>query len=123
MYQLRVTDSFSAAHRLRGYRGRCEKMHGHNYRVEVRLEGEKLDSCGLLVDFGVLKKKLKSVLRRFDHADLNRLAEFRRANPSAENLARVIFQKMSRSVAGRAARVTCVTVWESDNSNASYFQT
>lgn len=120
MFQLRVSDHFSAAHRLRGYRGRCENMHGHNYRVEACLEGERLDDGGLLVDFGILKKKLKSVLSRLDHLVLNRLAFFRRHNPSAENLARYLHRELGRSLRRLPVRLRSVTVWESENSSASY---
>jgi len=122
MFELCVQGSFAAAHRLRGYRGRCENLHGHNYRVEVAVAGEELDRCGLLADFSLLKEKLRRVLKRFDHVDLNRLAEFRRNNPSAENLARDIYRRMKKALAGLPVSVRRVSVWESENSYASYYE-
>ncbi|RLB52504.1 MAG: 6-carboxytetrahydropterin synthase QueD [Deltaproteobacteria bacterium] len=122
MYEVSVQMTFSAAHRLRGYQGRCENLHGHNYRVEVVAAAEKLDDCGLAVDFGVLKQLLGQVLDRFDHADLNELEEFARVNPSAENIARVIFEGLAAVWPLERARLASVSVWESEASRATYHE-
>jgi len=120
VYELTVETDFSAAHRLRGYSGECEKLHGHNYRVEVSVAGEKLDSTGLLVDFRKLKDEVRTVVSRFEHVYLNELESFRETNPSAENLARIIFDELGRGMNITGVRVSRVRVWESDTSSASY---
>lgn len=122
MYEVSVKASFSAAHRLRGYQGRCENLHGHNYQVEVTAAAEQLDDCGLAVDFGMLKRLLGQVLDKFDHRDLNELPEFSRDNPSAENIARVIFEKLAADWSLPRARLVSVSVWESENSRATYHE-
>lgn len=109
-WTLSVRDRFSAAHFLREYRGKCEKVHGHTFQVEVRIEVSELDPTGLGIDFAVIKEKLASVLP--DHKLLNDVYDF---NPSAENLARRIFQEMKPFFPVRA-----VTVWESEDASATY---
>ncbi len=90
MFELTVEDSFDAAHALRGYDGPCENLHGHTWKVQVFLKGEKLNKLGLLEDFKNIKKRLQTVLAEFDHKNLNDLALFQKLNPSSENLARII---------------------------------
>lgn len=124
MYEISVEEVFAAAHALRGYKGKCENLHGHNYRVRVTLEGERLDGIGLLVDFADVKKILHSVIERLDHRNLNEIPPFDRQNPSAENMARYFYEEVSRSLAALRpdvrVRVTCVRVWETDTATASY---
>ena len=120
MYKIKVVKAFAAAHHLRGYKGRCENPHGHNYRVEVELEAEMLGPDGLAVDFGEVKARLDEVLERLDHTDLNVLPEFSDKNPSAENIARLIFEKLEGAFDGGRARISSVMVWESDTSCATY---
>src|SRR5664279_5453889 len=96
MFELRVEHSFSAGHALRGYQGKCANPHGHNYRVQVAVEGPRLNSIGLLMDFGDLKHALRAVCERFDHVYLNDLPEFETVNPSAEGVARYVFDEVGK---------------------------
>ncbi len=118
---LKVTDSFSSAHFLKNYRGKCENVHGHNWRVELEVVGEKIDKTGLLIDFKVLKGILKDVLGVLDHRLLNEIPPFDRCNPSSENIAKVIFEQVKERLP-EGVRVRSVTVWESDNACATYFE-
>lgn len=122
MFQVSVEETFSAGHALRGYKGKCENVHGHNYRVRVTLEGPELDSIGLLVDFTLVKKILREVMGRLDHQFVNELEEFRSVNPSAENMAKYFYDEVSRQLTGLppGAHVTDVVLWETDTSRAQY---
>jgi len=122
MYELSIEDHFSAAHNLHNYKGKCENLHGHNYRVQVYIRGEKLDKSGLLADFVDLKKALKKVLDKLDHQYLNELSPFDKLNPTAENISKYIYDKLNLLFAHRSSlfAVSKVTVWESDTSSASY---
>ena len=113
MYRLKVTDHFAAAHQLLGYEGKCEGLHGHNWKVEVNLEGENLDKIGLLIDFKVLKKMLKDLLEELDHKMLNELEPFQEINPSSELIARYIYNKLKKDIPGNV-ELTSVSVWESE---------
>jgi len=119
MYKLRVIDGFSAGHQIKGYKGKCEDIHGHNFRVEIEVQGNKLDKLGLLIDFKLLKKYLGEVLDKLDHTLLNRVGPFQRQNPSAENLARYIYQNLSRKLPA-GVRLSEVSVWESEKCGATY---
>lgn len=116
MYEIEVFSSFSAAHRLRGYKGKCENIHGHNWRVGVTVSSDKLNKIGIVVDFKDVKKRLKDVLKKFDHKNLNSLASFRKANPTSENLAKFIYEQLRK----RRLPVSSVSVWEGDDSKATY---
>lgn len=120
MYEISVESVISASHRLRGYKGKCENLHGHNWRVEAAVAGEELDGCGLLMDFGDLRRALKEAVEDFDHADLNDQAVFDDCNPSSENLARIVFERLSGALNDGRLRVTRVRVWETEGSCASY---
>ena len=122
MYEISVDESFAAAHNLRDYHGKCEDLHGHNYKVRVVLEGKELDSTGLLYDFVHLKQVIQAVIRSLDHKYLNELAPFDALNPSAENIAKHIYEEMAKHLlkSPNAARVSGVTVWETDSSAATY---
>ena len=119
MYELVVESEFSAAHRLREYPGACEKLHGHNWRVEVTVESENLNELGLVMDFRELKRLVSEVVSRFDHVFLNELPDFDERNPSTENMARIIFEEFSRRMPERV-RVNSVMVWESSRCGARY---
>jgi 6-pyruvoyltetrahydropterin/6-carboxytetrahydropterin synthase len=125
MFEVTVEDTFAAGHALRGYRGKCENPHGHNYRIKVTLAGEKLDQIGLLFDFKDLKQVMGEVIDRLDHQFLNDLEPFTELNPSAENLAKYFYdeanQKLHSTTNGRV-RVKDVTVWETDTTTARYFE-
>jgi len=121
MFEVTVEETFAAGHALRNYHGKCENLHGHNYRIQVTLQGAELDSIGLLVDFVQVKKLLQTVVDRLDHQFLNDLAPFDTLNPSAENIARYFYDEISGGLNGDS-RVTLrqITVWETDTTSATY---
>jgi 6-pyruvoyltetrahydropterin/6-carboxytetrahydropterin synthase len=122
MFEVSVEQTFAAGHALRGYRGKCENVHGHNYKVRVTLEGAELDSVGLLCDFVHMKQILREIIRSLDHQYLNDLEPFRAVNPSAENLAKYFYDEAAQQIAALAvrARIADITVWETDATSASY---
>ena len=122
MYELVVESKFSAAHQLRGYKGLCEKLHGHNWRVTVAVTAERLDEQGMAIDFTELKKALREVLDQLEHTFLNDIFPFTQINPSSENLAKWIYDSLSKKINGEDLDVGSVTVWESDTASASYFE-
>ena len=111
---------FSSAHRLRNYHGKCENLHGHNWRVRLFVTREKLDETGFVMDFKVLDAVLKDIMELLDHKDLNSLKEFETVNPTAENIALLVFRLAEEkiSVIDKEAKVSKVHVWESDKSCA-----
>ena len=119
IYTLTVRASFSAAHRLREYDGNCERLHGHNWQVEVSVASERLDDRGIALDFRAIKAAVNDLLSGLDHRYLNEVQPFDRLNPSSENLARYLFEEMERKVPA-PARVARVTVWESEDARADY---
>ena len=120
MYEIRIKGDFAAAHNLRDVGGKCESLHGHNFTVEVAVESERLDEGGMVMDFRLLKAKTRSVLDTLDHRYLNELPFFRETNPSSENLAAYIFAEIARQVDQGSRRVSWVSVWESETSQATY---
>jgi 6-pyruvoyltetrahydropterin/6-carboxytetrahydropterin synthase len=120
MYLTAITTSFSAAHYLREYEGTCEKLHGHNWKIEVAVETGELDRAGMGLDFRVLKEKTAEVIAALDHSVLNELPPFLEQNPSSENLARHIFSELVEAVDDGRVRLRGVKVWESDTSWAEY---
>jgi 6-pyruvoyltetrahydropterin/6-carboxytetrahydropterin synthase len=120
MYELKVITDFAAAHQLRNFGGECEKLHGHNWRIEVVLSGDRLNEAGLLVDFKDVKTAANKILEDLDHSYLNDLPQFKDENPSSENIAAYLFQRLSSKLNNGHLRVTKVTAWESDSACASY---
>ncbi|HXO04598.1 MAG TPA: 6-carboxytetrahydropterin synthase QueD [Candidatus Sulfotelmatobacter sp.] len=122
MYEVSVDETFAAAHNLRGYKGKCEDLHGHNYKVRVTLAGKEVDSVGLLYDFVHLKQVIQSVIRSLDHKYLNELSPFDVLNPSAENIAKYIYDETAKQLhqAPNGAGVSSITVWETDVTAATY---
>jgi len=120
MYELRVITQFAAAHQLRNFKGKCEKLHGHNWRIEVIVEGEKLNDAGLLIDFKEVKDDTNRILEELDHSFLNELSQFKDQNPSSENIAAYIFEKLSSKLNDNQIKVAKVTAWESDSASTSY---
>ena len=110
MYRLSVHDSFSSAHQLKGYSGKCEAVHGHNWKVEVEVQGERLNDIGLLMDFSDLKKILKSVIDPLDHVLLNEVEAFRDKNPSSELIARHIYHQLKDALPA-GIEIATITVW------------
>jgi 6-pyruvoyltetrahydropterin/6-carboxytetrahydropterin synthase len=120
LLRLAVRDGFAAAHRLPGSGGRCEGLHGHNFAVELAVEGERLDPVtGMLLDFGVLKGALARILADLDHRDLNALPALGGASPSSENLALHILSRARQELAAHPVTVSSVTVWESEKASAT----
>jgi 6-pyruvoyltetrahydropterin/6-carboxytetrahydropterin synthase len=124
MFEISVEETFAAGHALRGYHGKCEKVHGHNYKVQVTVQGEKLDSAGLLMDFVDLKQLLRVVIERLDHEFLNDVPPFDALNPSAENMTKYFYDEISQALAasqpGARVRLSSVKIWETDTSTATY---
>ena len=123
MFEVTVEDTFSAGHYLRNYRGKCEKPHGHNYRVRVTLSGQTLDRAGLLLDFKELKDVLRPVMNYLDHQMMNELEPFTTINPSAENLAKYFYDELSGKLTTHSevpVRIAEVRIWETDTSIAAY---
>ncbi len=114
-----VTGRFAAAHSLRNFKGRCEALHGHNWRVEVVVRGSQLDQADLLMDFGELKQLMNQALDRLDHHHLNEIPPFDQHNPSSEMIAKHLYERIA---AGLPAHVSMarVSAWESDDSRATY---
>ncbi|HAJ57342.1 MAG TPA: 6-carboxytetrahydropterin synthase QueD [Candidatus Omnitrophica bacterium] len=123
MFEVSVCMNFSSAHNLRGYKGKCEALHGHNWKVELSLGSDTLDRTGMVEDFTLIKEKLKSVLSLLDHKYLNVLSYFKRINPTSENIARFIYLKMAERMKKEPLKVISVKVWETDTSYAIYRET
>ena len=123
MFEVSVEETFAAGHALRGYKGKCENVHGHNYRVRIVLEGPALDSTGLLHDFVDLKRAIRDTIAVVDHRFLNDQAPFDVLNPSAENLAKYFYDETARrlTAAPGGAKIARVTVWETDTTSATYW--
>ncbi|OGF48402.1 MAG: 6-carboxytetrahydropterin synthase QueD [Candidatus Firestonebacteria bacterium RIFOXYA2_FULL_40_8] len=120
MFELNVEDEFASAHYLRGYKGKCERVHGHNYRVMITVKAKALNKIGLAVDFTELKEELKKVMEVLDHNLLDELPAFRKVNPSAENIAKFIFDSIAKKLKAKRVKLSKVTVWETARSSASY---
>lgn len=116
MYEIKICSSFSAAHNLRDYRGKCENLHGHNWKVEAIFAYKSLDKSGMAVDFKEAKKMLKDVLEEFDHSYLNETGIFKKVNPTSENMAKYIYDRLAK----QDSHISSVSVWENDNSCATY---
>lgn len=122
MFSVSVEETFAAGHALRGYKGKCENVHGHNYRVRVTLEGADVDKIGLLYDFVHLKQVIQGVIKAVDHKFLNELPPFDVLNPSAENIAKYFYERTQEQLKKEpnGAKLESVTVWESDTTSATY---
>jgi 6-pyruvoyltetrahydropterin/6-carboxytetrahydropterin synthase len=120
MYEITITKSFAAAHVLKDIGGKCEGLHGHNFVVEVSLTADKVSKEGLLIDFRVLKEWTDEILDELDHTYLNDYPYFKDLNPSAENLAKFIYDRIHDKAKSVNCAVSRVMVWESDNARASY---
>ena len=122
-WRLTVSEGFCASHCLRGYEGPCENLHGHNFGVEAVVEGERLDpKVEYLVDFKVLRGRLRQILGELDHRHLNDLPAFALENPSSENLARHIYRRLETAIAGEPVQLVSVSVSEKDASKATYME-
>jgi 6-pyruvoyltetrahydropterin/6-carboxytetrahydropterin synthase len=122
MYELKIIDQFAAAHQLRGIKGGCENLHGHNWKIEVSAAGRKVGQDGLLIDFREIKRATKDILDGLDHKFLNDVEPLKAMEPSSENIARHIFESLSQRVNTNDVRISRVTAWESDSACASYWK-
>ncbi|MFH1784175.1 MAG: 6-carboxytetrahydropterin synthase QueD [bacterium] len=126
MYELTVTRTFNAAHNLRNYKGKCESVHGHNWKVDVTLRGVELDKSGMVLDFKEIKKATEKVLSKLDHKHLNKIVPFNRISPSSENIARYIYEKLASQQVFLRKKVLGkywlyrVMVWETETSRVAY---
>jgi 6-pyruvoyltetrahydropterin/6-carboxytetrahydropterin synthase len=121
MFEVSVEHTFAAGHALRNYRGKCENVHGHNYRVQVTLRGETLDATGMLADFVELKRILRAISEPLDHVFINDLPPFTELNPTAENMAWYFCEKLQEQLSqANPVEVAEVKVWETDIQSATY---
>jgi len=120
MYEIAVEQHFDAAHFLRGYQGKCEALHGHRFKVVVKLTASGLDDIGIAYDFTELKKHLAEIVARFDHTCLNDVPPFDKLNPSSENIAATIYQELKSKLADAPVSISAIEVWESPQSWVVY---
>lgn len=116
MYEIKIRLDFSAAHNLRNYRGKCERLHGHNWKVEAVFAYKSLHPDGMAVDFKEVKSLLKTILEKLDHSYLNETGIFKKLNPTSENIAKVIYE----DIRTKNKNIASVSVWENENSCATY---
>jgi 6-pyruvoyltetrahydropterin/6-carboxytetrahydropterin synthase len=120
MYELLINAQFSAAHNLREYEGKCERLHGHNWRVDVFVRADALGKGGMVLDFRILKETTDKVLATLDHQYLNDLPYFQKEEPSSENIARYLYNALEEALRPYSVRLHKVTAWESEKAGASY---
>jgi len=120
MFEVTIIKTFSAAHLLAEIGGKCEELHGHNFKVEVTVGAPDLNSEGILIDFRLVKKWLKEILDKMDHQHLNDLPFFAEKNPSSENIARYVYQEMQVRAKEAKVKMLHVKVWESENAAVTY---
>jgi 6-pyruvoyltetrahydropterin/6-carboxytetrahydropterin synthase len=122
MFELRVVTRFAAAHRLTMVGAKCENLHGHNWKIEVYVQGQSIDKGGVLVDFGVIKRHVRELMETLDHKFLNELDYFSEDTPpSSENIARYLADALTARMDLPGIRVSRVTAWESDDASATYY--
>jgi 6-pyruvoyltetrahydropterin/6-carboxytetrahydropterin synthase len=112
----------AAAHQLREFSGKCENLHGHNWKIEIYVTGRELGSNGILIDFRLVKDRAHKIIQELDHTFLNDLKPFEEINPSSENIARFVFSSLSRELDTDQIKVSKVTAWESDSACATYME-
>ncbi len=122
MYMLTIRTSFAAAHNLKNYQGDCENLHGHNWKVEVTVIAQELDKAGLGIDFKVLKSEAGAIINEFDHKYLNDNPVFADISPSSEHISKYLYQRISERLNSDNIKVDSITVWESDNASARYYE-
>lgn len=120
MYELTVETHFDAAHCLSGYKGKCSRIHGHTWLVSATVQTSSLDDVGMSVDFKIIRQALESIVAEFDHNVLNDIEPFRDINPTAENLAKTVFDRMAEAIDSDRARVASVTVGEGTRNRLTY---
>lgn len=123
MFELTVETTFSAAHQLKGYMGKCERLHGHNWKVQVHVIAERLNEIDIAIDFQELKRLTNEVVSTLDHSFLNEIFPFTEKNPSSENIAKWIYDSLRKKINDENIHLSAVTVWESETSSATYYET
>ncbi len=122
MFELMIETYFSAAHQLRGYKGACERVHGHNWKVQVHVLAERLNDIDIAIDFHELKALTNEVISQIDHSFLNDIFPFTEKNPSSENIAKWIYDSLKKKINTKNVNLSAVTVWESETASATYFE-
>ncbi len=122
MYELMIETGFASAHQLRGYKGKCENLHGHNWKVQVYITAEQLNEIDLAIDFHDLKRIANEIVSPLDHTCLNNVFPFTERNPSSENIARWVFDSLKKRLLEYKVNVSAVTVWESETASATYYE-
>lgn len=120
LYEIKIISDFAAAHNLRNFRGKCENLHGHNWKVEVVMRGRKLDESGVVVDFADVKRATREILSEIDHQYLNDIPFFKDRNPSSENIARFLFERLAERLNTEDLWVQSVSAWESADACATF---
>ncbi|QCU89992.1 6-carboxytetrahydropterin synthase QueD [Thiomicrorhabdus sediminis] len=119
-FVLKTLLDFASAHSLRGYPGDCAKLHGHNWKIEVQVRGEKLNEIGMVIDFKEIKRHAKEVIKELDHSFLNDHEHFQEVNPTAENIAVYLFDEINKRISTDAVAMHSITVWENDRNCVTY---
>ena len=122
MFELMVETTFSAAHQLKGYKGKCERLHGHNWKVQVHVIAEKLNEIDIAIDFHEMKSLTNEVVSALDHSVLNEIFPFTEKNPSSENVAKWVYDSLRKKIQNETIQLSAVTVWESENTSATYYE-
>ena len=120
MYQLFVEEHFDSAHYLPDYHGKCERLHGHRFKVVMRVQGSHVGHDGMVYDFAEMKRHLRDELARLDHCCLNDLEAFTSVPPSSENVARWLYERIAPRISGGEIRLSAIEVWESPTSGVVY---
>jgi 6-pyruvoyltetrahydropterin/6-carboxytetrahydropterin synthase len=121
MYELKISTHFSAAHQLREFHGKCERLHGHNWKIDVYVCSQVLDDPGFVIDFGILNNIVCEIMKQLDHKFLNDLNPFKNRNPSSENIAQYVAKELAARLDSANASVSRITAWESENASATYY--
>jgi 6-pyruvoyltetrahydropterin/6-carboxytetrahydropterin synthase len=122
MFELMVETTFSAAHQIRGYKGQCEKLHGHNWKVNIHVVSEKLNELDMVMDFHEIKEIANETISSLDHSFLNDLFPFTEINPSSENIAKWLYDSLTKKINNDTVRLSAITVWESETASATYYE-
>ncbi|MFZ6016699.1 MAG: 6-carboxytetrahydropterin synthase QueD [Nitrospirota bacterium] len=122
MFELMAETFFSAAHQIRGYKGECERLHGHNWKVQVHVIAERLNEIDIAIDFHELKKLTDEVIAPLDHSFLNDIFPFTEKNPSSENIAKWIYDSLRKKLNYDNIHLSAVTVWECETASATYYE-
>ncbi|MCI4624957.1 MAG: 6-carboxytetrahydropterin synthase QueD [Candidatus Magnetoovum sp. WYHC-5] len=122
MFELMIETTFAASHQLRGYKGKCENLHGHNFKVQVFIQSEMLNDIDIAMDFHDIKKYTSEVVDQLDHSFLNEIFPFTEINPSSENIAKWVFDSLKKKINTNMTTLGAVTVWESDTASATYYE-